>query len=321
MYIGEGVSDLHLIYLPFHYVQKECMQQELQLLLKGIFNRVSKNSTDWIQLSEYVRDESFSIKGFKGIILSKLVKQEEVPLNEGPLFLERVEPKVKEQLTLKPVPKQEIKPQINKIIFGVAAAIAFITWSNYFSTGGEALFQLSTGLTLLVGDALFVWHRFFASRWSNSLKTDELVTSGFTQPIESHQSIEQYYEDLPNHTTLLSPPEETVYLKGAQDTGEKPKHAYFEVTRDAGNELIPILGNSFIVGRGPHDVHLIENRIGVSRQHFEVIVESGIYQIKDLRSKNGTMLNDEMLIPYKLYPLNEGDQVMCIRTQFLFTYK
>ncbi len=51
-------------------------------------------------------------------------------------------------------------------------------------------------------------------------------------------------------------------------------------------------------------------RHGVSRQHAQVTVFSGRAVIQDMGSANGTWLNERRLVPFRSYPLHNGDQVM-----------
>lgn len=46
---------------------------------------------------------------------------------------------------------------------------------------------------------------------------------------------------------------------------------------------------------------------GVSRLHAEIIVADGVIEVKDLGSSNGSVLNNQKLIPHVPYRLNDGD--------------
>lgn len=48
---------------------------------------------------------------------------------------------------------------------------------------------------------------------------------------------------------------------------------------------------------------------GVSRRHARIIQRSGRVYIEDVGSANGTFLNDQRLMPYLPYPLQDGDRV------------
>ncbi|MGG4092066.1 DUF6382 domain-containing protein [Paenibacillus lautus] len=63
----------------------------------------------------------------------------------------------------------------------------------------------------------------------------------------------------------------------------------------------------FIIGRSPDVAQFVAQGVGTSRAHVELSRESGGYVLKDLGSRNGTMLKGESMVPYKEYPLMEGD--------------
>jgi pSer/pThr/pTyr-binding forkhead associated (FHA) protein len=49
--------------------------------------------------------------------------------------------------------------------------------------------------------------------------------------------------------------------------------------------------------------------MGLSRRHAMVVRADNGYALVDLGSTNGTWLNDVRLMPNRLYPLRNGDQV------------
>lgn len=64
------------------------------------------------------------------------------------------------------------------------------------------------------------------------------------------------------------------------------------------------------VGRSPDcDLVLPGDEVRVSRRHIEVHRREGGYLLQDLGSRNGTLLNDELIQPESSHPLNEGDVV------------
>ncbi|NWF69504.1 MAG: FHA domain-containing protein [Chloroflexi bacterium] len=50
-------------------------------------------------------------------------------------------------------------------------------------------------------------------------------------------------------------------------------------------------------------------QLGISRKHAAVILKNKQLYIKDLRSSNGTFVNNIRLVPFELYPLRSGDEV------------
>ncbi|WP_411345584.1 DUF6382 domain-containing protein [Paenibacillus sp. WLX1005] len=95
-----------------------------------------------------------------------------------------------------------------------------------------------------------------------------------------------------------------------QSTEESPAfRGYLERREANGNaiESIRLGAGSFIIGRADDGVHYHEQSVGTSRNHVELDVRKGQVTIKDLSSRNGTILNGEALIPYKAYPIQNGD--------------
>lgn len=65
-----------------------------------------------------------------------------------------------------------------------------------------------------------------------------------------------------------------------------------------------------VVGRSPEcDLVLPGDEVRVSRKHIEVQKREGGYLLQDLGSRNGTILNDQVIKPESAHPLNETDVV------------
>lgn len=83
---------------------------------------------------------------------------------------------------------------------------------------------------------------------------------------------------------------------------------------------IPLNKRSLIIGRGGRnlecDVVLPERQ--VSRQHAEIYLDQGLYYLRDLDSKNGTYVNDQLVS--ETVRLQDGDSVqiaLCARFRFI----
>ncbi len=72
-------------------------------------------------------------------------------------------------------------------------------------------------------------------------------------------------------------------------------------------QSIPLPAGHFTIGRAADVSQHVETAAGISRAHVELELCKGTYMIKDIGSRNGTILNEETLIPYKAYELREGD--------------
>ncbi|WP_054950891.1 DUF6382 domain-containing protein [Numidum massiliense] len=93
---------------------------------------------------------------------------------------------------------------------------------------------------------------------------------------------------------------------------------FLEVKRGEDVERVAIDRDHFTVGRHPQKCQYVEDSIGVSRQHLEFIRIGDLYGVKDVGSKNGSKLNDEQMVPYKIYALKTGDSIKIGRVVYTF---
>ncbi|MGV7115638.1 DUF6382 domain-containing protein [Paenibacillus kyungheensis] len=135
-------------------------------------------------------------------------------------------------------------------------------------------------------------------------------------------SIPNYHEDTysqhsSHHSTeMLSPHMATVLLgqdssadQGYAHSGVQPFTGYLERRENGTMQMEPIrlTRGSFIIGRAAEGVHYLEKSTGTSRNHVELEISDQQITIKDLSSRNGTILKGEPIVPYKEYLLHEGD--------------
>ncbi|NGZ76005.1 DUF6382 domain-containing protein [Saccharibacillus alkalitolerans] len=72
-------------------------------------------------------------------------------------------------------------------------------------------------------------------------------------------------------------------------------------------QSIALLPGSFTIGRSQEVSQHVETAAGISRAHVELELTDNQCTIKDIGSRNGTLLNGEALTPYKAYEMHEGD--------------
>jgi len=80
-------------------------------------------------------------------------------------------------------------------------------------------------------------------------------------------------------------------------------------------QLFPLEGKTAVLGRHP-DCNIVLEVGAVSRQHAQIVNGDGGYYIEDLRSRNGTFLNDELVSGRQL--LNENDRIRICDVVFVF---
>ncbi|WP_274649197.1 DUF6382 domain-containing protein [Paenibacillus humicola] len=72
---------------------------------------------------------------------------------------------------------------------------------------------------------------------------------------------------------------------------------------------LPLESNRFIIGRSDNGADFVDDVHGISRTHVELAAEADqtSWSIKDTGSRNGSTINGTAMIPYKSYPLQDGD--------------
>ena len=76
----------------------------------------------------------------------------------------------------------------------------------------------------------------------------------------------------------------------------------------------------WICGRDEEANIMVDNP-NISREHFKIKKEGGQYYIADLKSSNGTILNDKELIPGKAYPIQSADVIYILDIEITFEIK
>ncbi|MGN7358582.1 DUF6382 domain-containing protein [Paenibacillus sp. SAF-054] len=116
-------------------------------------------------------------------------------------------------------------------------------------------------------------------------------------------------------------------LLSRSDTGNgmasSPAAPFYYLLREGeeglGAERIDLRQQHFVIGRSEEVSQYVESSVGASRAHVELSrSEDGGYLIKDLGSKNGTRLKGEAMVPYKEYPLQDGDQFTIVKGAYTF---
>lgn len=223
------------------------------------------------------------------------------------------------------------------IVVAVCLLLAAFMWQDYFSAPTEAGLRIVSGITVLFADAWFVASyvgipQFWAKRSPASLKPavqpaaktgNETFTVG--QPgAESEPepvSLQQYYQNLHMHTTLLQSANanETVFLGAALS---KPQVPRIELFKDGVQQTAAIEKESFTIGRGGEGAgtDYVCDETGISRLHAEILKTDEAYAVKDLGSTNGTFLNGQPLVPYQAYALKDGDTIRIVRMEITFRF-
>lgn len=239
------------------------------------------------------------------------------------------------------------KPSLVVVACLAVFALALV-WKLYESIPSNIMFIISVSLSLVIVAVsvffIFIYEgkkpRQADGNWNNATtkkekpapnhkeqkkQTNQQLASEPNQ-VEDRSQLDQesivqvdsatYFEQLGNQTTLLSQPNATVLLD--EDRPTPVGVAYLSVNRNGQTEKITITQSPFIVGRNAATVDYMEDSVGISRMHIEISENENGYFVKDLGSKNGTKQNDETIVAYKSYPLEDGDQIMVGKIEYTF---
>ena len=78
--------------------------------------------------------------------------------------------------------------------------------------------------------------------------------------------------------------------------------------------------SEWVFGRDESADIIVDNP-NISREHFKISKDKGLYYIQDLKSSNGTILNDKELSPGKTYLIQSGDIIYIMDIDIVFEIK
>jgi pSer/pThr/pTyr-binding forkhead associated (FHA) protein len=81
-------------------------------------------------------------------------------------------------------------------------------------------------------------------------------------------------------------------------------------------KLIAVNHDKFLIGRAD-DCHLRPKSDSISRRHCAILHKDGRILLVDLKSRNGTSVNDKMLDPAKAKILKDGDRIKIGKLEFV----
>lgn len=244
--------------------------------------------------------------------------------------------------------------RVKFITISASILVIALIWKMYLDNPSEGLLFICSGLSILTVDLAFIIlaiikpgstttqdsehskgkkkEKVLKQKKSKKSKNNDAVPKEIASSISQdgtlsneklYQNPDEYYQNLQNQTTLLSKPtvvkEEIAATVLLSDVNSQSKqHPYLELNQTGGSQKVTIDKDTFIFGRNPDTCDYTIQVTGVSRTHFEIVLQSGEYGIRDLNSSNGTKLNDQKLVPHRIYPLKDQDQITVAKQHYIF---
>lgn len=116
--------------------------------------------------------------------------------------------------------------------------------------------------------------------------------------------------------------DDTVLLDESFYGEEEIRPILIRETEDGTVSEIIVDSDQFMIGRNSDLANYLEDTIGVSRKHAEIVkIDEDTYGLKDLDSKNGTRVNGKALVPLKVYELNDGDKFRIGKVDYTFKWE
>lgn len=355
IYIGDGYHQVYLMYVPLKKgVANSALYESLKKLLLNMAGEVKGlNGVQFKTILNYIKDPGFSLHGIKQL-LSQLQKQGHQK-EEAEADYQREASQPKEILKIKKVrkmPPLASKVKTYSILIGVLLLAG--VWRLYMDAGNTAMLIVSIVLSLVIISGVyvywFVWRpgvkpiitekevkvkrkpmkQVVSRKNSKETNTEEqqAVEEVSATAITNNQQVQN--EGVTEFEPITSSDDDrreetndqTMLLDETEMMPEKSKRKvrnYLVIDRDGAEEEIQLEKDNFIIGRAEKGTDFIEKAVGISRLHVELVKLSDTYGIKDLGAKNGTYINNEKIIPYKIHELSSEDTIQIGKT--VYTYK
>jgi hypothetical protein len=314
IFVGQDVTDLYFTYVPIKDISEPDLRQKFTAFAAQLSKRLRDEELLHIgSILQYCSEELFTVRELKQKLLECL--QHKPAVRQG-----------NRMAVSQPEKKRDFMAQIHfkrlelAVLF-TCFTLCLLVWRTFLLHSEEAYLYLSVGTTIWAADALFIWVYFFRLSFGGvgTAKTSNIKPQSPQGPPSVLPAA--YYRELKNQTTILTAaaPGATVLLHPSTGGIRSAPFltAQLEVHKEGGVEWIPLRGKSFVIGRGDGNDYVL-HIVGVSRSHMEIFQECGAYFAKDLGSRNGTLLNGERMVPFKAYPLANGDCLQIVLSTFTF---
>lgn len=239
---------------------------------------------------------------------------------------------------------------------GSLLAIALI-WKLYEMNTNQSMLILCTAISLLIVGGAFVFWKIWRPGTKpieieapvpevNNDVPQQPAQTATKQPVQNQnfqspnqeQPVANNMQSFLTHKAMAATSMDTTLLtQNSDDTVLLEDEANLTLTSDSQQsditahlirnvaeqqeETIEINDSNFLIGRNADSVNYAEDAMGVSRIHAEIIkIDTTSYGLKDLGSKNGSLLNGNTMVPYKIYALNENDEFDLGKANYTFKW-
>lgn len=345
IYLGEHPHSIHLVYLPVKHAQAQDVDEKLKQLLLHVASEVNGLEGKQFKLIlNYIKSSSFNLQGIKKLLISLQ--------NEHGGEVEKEENEVVENETVKRKTKVSFtaltsKNKLYTALFGVLFLV--VVW-NLLATkpiiaGVITWFALLVVLIFVIKgipkfkmekEVVQVKNPKGKKKLPETPKVEEkpqIVEKVEEQPVV--EPVEEPVFDLHAASVDSTNPEmdesaydeedfftddQTILLDESKEPvqEELPCKNILLLQSEDGEKEFELTDDTVVVGRADKGTTIKSEGLGVSRFHIELIKLSDMYGIKDLGSKNGTLVNDEKLIPYKIYELKDQDEIVIGKEKYQY---
>ncbi|ASK62853.1 hypothetical protein CFK37_12190 [Virgibacillus phasianinus] len=358
IYVGNGYHQVYLTYLPLNDIKnKPSLYEDLKKLLLNIAGEVQGlKGVQFKMILSYIKDPGFSLQGLKQLLSQMHEAQEEIKEESSNLESDQDEETTVIK-KVKKLPPLDRKMKLYSVLFGVLAlaivwklfggssitistvlsvvviAAVFIYWKVWRPGIEPIVTEKEVKVKKKQSTAKPVRKQKSVSD-SSETETDsvhpqvdvdfnnhddlELVKQAIAQHSESASAL---HVDTTTNDVSSNQRDQTMLLDEEEiNTGGKSTALknYIMVKRADGEERIDLESDNFIIGRADKGTDFVEKGIGISRLHVEFVKLSDTYGLKDLGAKNGTYINDEKIIPYKIHELKDEDQIRIGKTNYTY---
>ena len=235
------------------------------------------------------------------------------------------------------ISRKHLQLSINDNEQGVVKSLSQISTLN---VNGEEVNEgvISTGEVFQTQDFEFLFQK--ETMVVSETKSEETPSEVNKEPPVYHKTESQIKESTPSSEGPVNPDEQVPQdllasnTPAVQEDGKtkimdlgaysEQLSSYLKVSYDDNvpRDIFKLEGeeSEWTIGRN-EEADIVLDNTNISRQHFKIKKDGNQYFIMDLKSANGTIVNDKNLTPGKPYPIQSGDAIYILDIEITFETK